>query len=176
MLLGADGHGGKLAIGQCDRRYLERWNEQAVDCAAWRNQGASDTLATPCPVMRMITSALRALLVKRCVAVDWEGTVLALATVRTVCAAATAAAAHRQVNYQRRDTQDARKCAHTTPCSLLFVIGDQVWRSLESPAVRNQPNCCVHRSIRPESRTRVARTESTGQRGDPVESQTEVSY
>ena len=50
--------------------------------------------------------------------------VLLLATVRMV-----RAAAHHQVNHQRRGVKYARQCAHTTPCSLLFVIGDKVPRS-----------------------------------------------
>ena len=88
MLLGADGHAGKLAIGQCCKGCLEGRDERTANCAAWRNQGAFDTLAALCPVMRMIASALRALLVRRCVAVNWGGTKLALATVRMVRAAA----------------------------------------------------------------------------------------
>jgi hypothetical protein len=122
LLLGADGHAAKLAIGQCCKRSLERTDERTANCAAERNQGAFGTLAALRPVMRTIASALQPLLVSRCVAVNWGGTKLALATVRMV----RAAAAHHQVNYQQRDAQDARQCAHTTPCSLLFAIGDEV--------------------------------------------------
>ena len=123
MLLGADGHAGKLTIWQRDKGCLEGRDDRTANCAAWRNQGAFDTLTAMCPMMRMIASALRALLVSRCVAVNWQGTKLALAIVRIVRATA---AAHHQVNYQRRDAQDSRQCAHTTPCSLLFAIGDKV--------------------------------------------------
>ena len=128
MLQGADGHVGQLAIGQCWKRNLEGPDVRTANCAAERNQGAFGTLAALRPVMRTIACALQPLIVSRCVAVNWGGTELALATVRMV-----RAAAHHQVNYQRRDAQDARQCAHKTFCSLLLVIGGKV--SLSSAKV-----------------------------------------
>ena len=129
MLLGADGQAGKLAIGQCYKGCLEGRDERTANCAAWRSQGAFETLAALCPVMRIIASTPRALLVRPCVAVNSGGRKVALAAVRMVRATATA---HHQVIYQHRDAQDARQYdAHTTPCFLLFVIGDKVSLSLD---------------------------------------------
>ena len=70
MLLGVDGQAGKLAFRQCYKGCLEGPDERTANCAARRNQGAFATLAAPRPVMRMIASALQALIVSRCAAVN----------------------------------------------------------------------------------------------------------
>ena len=103
MSLEADGHAMKLAIRQRNKGYLEGRDERTASCPARGNQRAFDTLAALRPVMRIIAYTLRALLVRRCAAVNWGGTKLALATARMA-----RAAAHHQVDYQRRDAQDAR--------------------------------------------------------------------
>lgn len=125
MLLGADGHARKRAIGQCCNRCLESRDERTADFAATRNQGAFGSLAAMCPVMRIIASARRALLMRNSVAVNWGVTKIALATVRMV-----RAVAHHQVDDKHCDAQDPRQCAHITPYSLSFVIDSKVSLSL----------------------------------------------
>ena len=106
-LQGADNHPGTLFIGQCCEGCLKRRNGRTGNCAARRSQGAFATLAVLCPVM--IAYALRASPVRRWLA-SCGGAILALAALRMV-----RTAAHHQVNYQRRDAQDAGQSGHATP-------------------------------------------------------------
>ena len=112
---------------------------ESADCAVRRNKGALGALAVLRPMMRMVAAAVGALTIMRCITVSRGRAILALAAVRMV-----RAAAHRQVNHQRRGDEDAAQPGHTTPLFTLYSSSAIQFYHL-------QPNRHTHRWWGPTS-------------------------
>jgi len=111
VLLAAHADQRKLVIEQRYEECLEGQDERITDGAVRGNKRAFFPLTVLRPMMRMVRALTGTLPIRRCITVSRGWAILAFAGVRMV-----RAAAHRQVNHQRRGDQDAAQPSHITLC------------------------------------------------------------
>ena len=101
----------RQVIGQRCRECLERRDKPITDCAVRGDHGTLAPLAALRPMMRMADPSTGALTVRRRSPLSRDQAIPAVAGVRMV-----RAAAHHQVNHERRGAQDAAQPGHKIPC------------------------------------------------------------